>query len=429
VKEIVILYVVELVRLVNEMSPYLLLGFLFAGVLRVVFPKGMITRYMGENNFRSVLNASLLGVPMPLCSCGVLPTGIGFYKNGASRGSTVSFLISTPQTGVDSILATYSLLGLPLAVIRPIVALVTGVAGGLLGNRADRKESREMTEASTMEENHDRSFREIFRYGFVELLQEITKWLVIGMLVAAFLSVLIPADFFTEQISSEYLAMGMMLLASVPLYICATGSIPIAAVLLMKGLSPGAALVLLMAGPATNIATMAVIGNTMGKRTLWVYLTAIIGGALFFGTLINELLPREWITGAIPMHLHGELHEHPAGWLSWISSALLLILILNGWLQKYVSVRNLRRSDQEKQQRMHAGSFRLAPDILVYKVEGMTCKHCKANVEKSLGQLEVVREVVADPDHNRVTIQGSDLSDTQVQEIVEKLGYQYRGRV
>ena len=139
--EIVKGYGGELVRLVNEMSPYLLLGFLFAGILRVVFPRRVITRYMGKRNFRSVLNASLLGVPMPLCSCGVLPTGIGFYKNGASRGSTISFLISTPQTGVDSMLATYSLLGLPLAIIRPVVALVTGVFGGVLGNAADKKEN------------------------------------------------------------------------------------------------------------------------------------------------------------------------------------------------------------------------------------------------------------------------------------------------
>jgi len=429
VKEIVISYVGELVRLVNEMSPYLLLGFLFAGVLRVVFPKGMITRYMGKRNFRSVLNASLLGVPMPLCSCGVLPTGIGFYKNGASRGSTISFLISTPQTGVDSILATYSLLGLPLAIIRPVVALVTGVAGGLLGNRADRRESRDVAEPSPNEESYERSFREVFRYGFVELLQEITKWLVIGMLVAAFLSVLIPSDFFTERISSEYLAMGMMLLASVPLYICATGSIPIAAVLLMKGLSPGAALVLLMAGPATNIATMAVIGNTMGKRTLWVYLTAIIGGAVLFGIGINELIPREWIIGAIPHLLHGEMHEHPAGWLAWVSSALLLALILNGWLQKYLAGRKLKQMDQEKQERMNFSTLKYAPNIHVFSVEGMTCNHCKASVENGLGQMEAITEVVADPEQNRVTIQASALSDKQVKETIEKLGYHFGGRI
>ena len=124
----------ELVILVLEMSPYLLLGFLFAGILKVYFPQKYVRRYIGGSDFRSVLNAALLGVPMPLCSCGVLPTGISFYRNGASRGSTVSFLISTPQTGVDSIIATYAMLGLPLAIIRPVVALLSGVLGGLLTN-------------------------------------------------------------------------------------------------------------------------------------------------------------------------------------------------------------------------------------------------------------------------------------------------------
>jgi uncharacterized membrane protein YraQ (UPF0718 family)/copper chaperone CopZ len=428
VKEVIVSYLEELVRLVNEMSPYLLLGFLFAGLLRVVFPKGMIIRYMGKSNFRSVLNASLLGVPMPLCSCGVLPAGIGFYKNGASRGSTISFLISTPQTGVDSILATYSLLGLPFAIIRPIVALVTGVFGGVLGNRSGNDKNRETDAESEESGPAERSVKEVFRYGFVELLQDVTKWLVIGMLVAAFLSVLIPADFFTERISSEYLAMGMMLLASVPLYICATGSIPIAAVLLLKGLSPGAALVLLMAGPATNIATMAVIGNTMGKRSLWIYLITIVGGAIFFGVIVNELIPRDWITGAIPIKFPGEMHEHHTGWLKWVSSALLVLLILNGLIQKYLASRRVKKSDLEKQEQMKSNTESLK-NVHVFSVEGMTCKHCKANVEKGLGQMEVVSEVLADPEKNLVTIQASDLSEERVKETIEKLGYQFGGRI
>ncbi|MEA3461756.1 MAG: permease, partial [Bacteroidota bacterium] len=386
-------YVKELARLVNEMAPYLLLGFLFAGILRVVFPRQIITRYMGQNNFRSVFNASLLGVPMPLCSCGVLPAGIGFYRSGASRGPTISFLISTPQTGVDSILATYSLLGLPLAIIRPVVAFLTGILGGVLGNASERN-GKEEDRSSTSEEHYERSVKELFRYGFVELIQDISKWLVIGMLVAAFLSVLIPGDFFTSTISSEYLAMLLMIAASVPLYICATGSIPIAAVLLMKGLAPGAALVLLMAGPATNIATMAVIGNTLGKRSLWVYLGSIIGGALFFGILVNELLPREWFTGAISSVAH--VHEH-TGWFKWTSSVVLVLLIINGYLLKLLSARKERRTDREKANKMK--------DIVQYKVEGMTCDHCKATVENGLKDLEGVSEVIADRETNQVSIQ------------------------
>jgi uncharacterized membrane protein YraQ (UPF0718 family)/copper chaperone CopZ len=419
--ELIKSYGSELVKLVNEMSPYLLLGFFFAGVLRVVFPGGVIARYMGRRNFTSVLNASLLGVPMPLCSCGVLPTGIGFYRNGASRGSTISFLISTPQTGVDSIFATYALLGLPLAVIRPFVALFTGVLGGVLGNIADRKGDTGSGKTTIPGEDPERSVKELFRYGFVELLQEISKWLIIGMLVAALLAVLIPSDFFTRRISNEYVAMLIMLLASVPLYICATGSIPIAAVLLMKGLSPGAALVLLMAGPATNIATMTVIGNTLGRKSLLVYLTSIIGGALLFGILINEFIPREWITNAVPAGLKNADHQHAMHWFRWISSGLLVILMINGYFLKYMQRKNQRALRTET-----SGDMDLS--LITYRVEGMTCQHCKATVENSLGHLDSVYDVIADPDRDRVDIKAGKLSDVLVKETVEKLGYIYRGR-
>lgn len=411
----------ELVRLVNEMSPYLLLGFLFAGLLRVIFPRKMVARYMGQRNFRSVFNASLLGVPMPLCSCGVLPAGIGFYRNGASRGSSISFLISTPQTGVDSILATYAMLGLPLAIIRPIVALTTGILGGLLGNASDNSPA-ESTTKGTNEEDHPRNLKEMFRYGFVELIQDISKWLIIGMLVAALLSVLIPGDFFTSTISSEYLAMLLMLLASVPLYICATGSIPIAAVLLMKGLSPGAALVLLMAGPATNIATMAVIGNTLGKRSLWVYLFTIVGGALFFGILVNELLPREWITGAIPSMIGDHIHDSPAAWFSKAASVVLGLLIVNGYIVRFFSRRREGRRDLHKAKAMK-------DEIQKYRVEGMTCDHCKAKVENGLKELQGVSEVLADRTTGVVSVQAETNNEEDIRKAVGSLGYTYAGKV
>ncbi len=412
-------YFGELLRLVNEMAPYLLLGFLFAGVLRVVFPKKLITRTMGKGNFRSSLTASLLGIPLPLCSCGVIPTGIGFFRSGASRGSTISFMISTPQTGVDSILATYSLLGWPLAVIRPVVALVTGVLGGVLGNRMERNNGITEEESNGIEEDPPRTAREVFRYGFVELLQDISRWLVIGILAAALLSVLIPGDFFTRNISSEYLAMFLMLAASVPLYVCATGSIPIAAVLLMKGLSPGAALVLLMAGPATNIATMAVIGNTLGRRSLWVYLLSIIGGALFFGTLVNEFIPRHWILRAIPATMQEGMHLHGYGWFQWLSTGLLVFFLINGTVQKYLE----RRKSLIKNSSIKS----MDTQTYAYRVDGMTCSHCKANVERGLGALKGVTNVHADPDRNQVTLHAADILEEQVKETVEKLGYQFGG--
>ncbi len=205
-------FAIDFIGVLNEMSPYLLLGFLFAGLLKVFLPQRFIDRQLSKPNFKSVLYASLLGVPMPLCSCGVIPTGVSFYKNGAGKGSTVSFLISTPQTGVDSILATYALLGLPFAIIRPFVALITGVFGGLLTNRWTRqdpvkqiKESTECTDSSCTDGscNTDGShktavntigakWRMVFKYAFVDFLQDIAKWLIIGLLLAALVSVLVP---------------------------------------------------------------------------------------------------------------------------------------------------------------------------------------------------------------------------------------------
>jgi len=401
-----------------ESAPWLVLGLVLGGLIKTSLPIDFLNKHLQADSLGAISKATLLGAPLPLCSCGVVPAAVGLRKAGASKPATVSFLISTPQTGVDSILATYSLLGLPLAIIRPVVAFVTGLLGGVLANAGERNGKEADSADQGTEENYERSVKELFRYGFVELIQDISKWLVIGMLLAAFLSVLIPGDFFTSTISSEYLAMLLMIAASVPLYICATGSIPIAAVLLMKGLAPGAALVLLMAGPATNIATMAVIGNTLGKRSLWIYLGTIIGGALFFGVLVNELLPREWFTGAISSVAH--VHDH-TGWFKWASSALLVLLIINGYFLKLLSARKESRTDKEKASKMK--------EIQQYKVEGMTCDHCKATVENGLKDLEGVSEVIADRENSRVSIQSADLSDNLIKETIEKLGYRFAGKL
>ena len=180
--------------------------------------------------------------------------------------------------------------------------------------------------------------------------------------------------------------------------------------------------VLLMAGPATNIATMAVIGNSLGKKSLWVYLGTIIGGAMFFGILVNELLPREWFTSALNTVTHINLHDHTTGWFTWASSALLVLLIMNGYLMKIISNQKERRSDREKTNSMKT-------NILQYKVEGMTCDHCKATVEKGLKDLEGVSEVMADRTMNQVTIQSESITDNQVRETIEKLGYSFVGKI
>lgn len=425
-------FIIDFIEILNEMSPYLMLGFFFAGVLKVAFPQRFIDKYLGQKNSKSVLNASLIGIPLPLCSCGVIPTGISFFKSGATKGSSVSFLISTPQTGVDSILVTYSLLGLPFAIIRPIIALATGFFGGILTNKADN--SNEITEiedtndccATGKKENCDCETSEanqnkqksklytLFHYAFVEFLQDISKWLIIGLLLAAVISVLIPDDFFTSFIGNDLIGMFVILIASIPLYICATSSVPVAAVLMMKGLSPGAALVFLMAGPATNAATITVLNKVLGKKTMWTYLISIISGAIVFGLLIDNFLPREWFTfGGLHHHMSGhEGHWELPNWLQWASSISLTLLIVNGYIQKYIS--------SKKQLQITVSQ----KDEMFVRVNGMKCNHCKNSVEKHIGALQNIDIAEVNLEQKILRMVGTSISQSQIRKEIESLGFE-----
>ena len=240
----------SLLNVVCEMAPYLLLGFFIAGVLHVFVPQKFYANYLSRNNKLSVVWAALLGVPLPLCSCGVIPTAIGLRNEKASKGAIASFLIATPQTGIDSILATFSLMGLGFAIIRPTAALVTGVCGGLLVNRLVREDDvKEDACASCQVESGNRILR-VLKYAYYDMLRDIGLRLLIGLVVAALIQVAVPDEFFLSFGSQPLLQMLVILVIAVPMYICSTGSIPVAAALMMKGLSPGAALVMLMAGPA-----------------------------------------------------------------------------------------------------------------------------------------------------------------------------------
>ena len=257
---------------------------------------------LAKDDLRSIISAAAIGIPLPLCSCGVIPTAMSLRKEGASHSATTSFLIATPQTGVDSIMATYSVLGLPFAIIRPIAALCTAIFGGIMTSKVvQKRNTMNMTEPEcngncATKELHSHKLVEIFRYGFVEMLQDVGKWLVIGLLLASLITVLVPDSYFEAFAHYPILNMLAILLFSIPMYLCAKGSIPIAAALMLKGLTPGAAFVLLMAGPATNIAALLVIRNVLGKSTMWSYLLSIICGALIFGCIIDYALPHEWFT-------------------------------------------------------------------------------------------------------------------------------------
>lgn len=440
--DFIVNYFSELVRLFNEMAPWLLFGLVFAGLLKVYFPQEHIDRYLGKPNFRSAVNASLLGVPLPLCSCGVIPTGISFYKNGASKGATNSFLISTPQTGVDSIFATYAMLGWPFAIIRPIVAFTTGIIGGVLTNwfikekpkpapvvtnplftglKLDIKSVDKKTddcinascECHTPPKRETHALIRAADYAFIELLQDIAKWLLLGFLVATLISVLIPDGFFSMFKGYGFIEILVILAASVPMYICATGSIPIAAVLLMKGVSPGAALVFMMAGPATNVATITVLGKIMGKKSLSIYLGSIIGGAIFFGLLTNWLIPADFIMSKMHHNHDGMDHEMLPAWVGITSSLILIGSIISGYF--------IERT--KKQKKMTRETFQ------TIRVEGMTCSHCEASINRNLSKLDGIDEVVADKNTSQVKVRGSKINLTEIEAVVTDLGYQFKGSI
>lgn len=400
-----------LIDLLNEMSPFLLLGFLFAGILHEFIPQTVYRKSLAKGDFRSVLLAALIGVPLPLCSCGVLPTAMSLRREGVSKGATVSFLISTPQTGVDSIIATASLLGLPFAVIRPIVAFVTALLGGCMVNKFCKEE-----EAATIEKHSDTAGNKGFvakcigslKYAFVDMLQDIGKWIVIGLVIAAAITVLVPDGFFTAYNDKPIVSMLIVLAFSIPMYLCATGSIPIAAALMLKGLSPGAALVLLMAGPATNTAAILVINKVLGKRTMILYLFTIIVSAIGFGLLIDYIMPQEWFqTHIVPQ---GDMSDccsaHATAWWKWASSVLFTILIIVAFAIKYFEPKNSTTMKKS------------------FKIKGMMCNHCKANVEKNIAKIEGVTAVSVDLEAGIAYVDGN-FDVNKVIETIDSLGYEY----
>jgi len=326
------------------MSPYLLLGFLFAGILKAYVPNEKYIGYIAKPNFRSILFATFAGIPLPLCSCGVIPTGISLHKEGASKGATISFLTATPQENVQSIMVTYSLLGLPFAIINPIVAIISGLTGGIIGNKLDKSMYKEEASkkpdcCSECEGNKNKKIKLLhaLHYSFVEMLQDIGKWLVIGIVIAGLLFLFLPENLFSVYLNNPLLNMLIVLAIALPTYNCALGVIPVAAALMMKGLSPGAAFVLLMAGPATSIATMTVIGKALGKKSLLIYIINIVTNALLFGLVIDYILPASWFDiSIINSALLSEVGTHEISILESICSIGLIGLIINAYIQKYL---------------------------------------------------------------------------------------------
>ena len=278
---------------VAEMSPYLLFGFFVAGLLSVLISQSFVERHLGGRGVWPLLKASVFGVPLPLCSCGVIPVAMSLHKHGASKGATISFLLSTPQTGVDSIFVTLSLLGPIFAIFRPVAAFATGMVGGGLVDVLTHRQSGEneqgerCTEECCQAEGKSGKFSRGMKYGFVTLPRDIGKAMLVGLAVAALISAFVPEGYFAEKLGTGIFAMVVMMFLGIPVYVCATASVPVAAALILKGLSPGAALVFLMTGPATNAASFATIWKTMGRRTALAYIVTVAGCALVSGMLLD----------------------------------------------------------------------------------------------------------------------------------------------
>lgn len=407
----------QILNLINEMSPFLLLGFFLAGVMHAFIPSMVYSRYLGGKGFRSVLYGALFGVPLPLCSCGVIPTAMSLRKAGASKGATTSFLIATPETGVDSIAATYSLLGLPFAILRPIAAFCNALLGGWLINRfADDDAPVEISEADTKcscgcdhDEHHDTFFgklREALKFGFVEMMQDIGKWLLVGLLVAGLITVFVPDDFFALFRGNTQLSMLLVLCLAIPMYICATGSIPIAVALMLKGLTPGAALVLLMAGPACNMASILVINKVMGRKTLVLYLASIFTMAIFWGHVVDYLLPSEWFQAGV---LSASCcNEEGSSWLHTASTIVLGLLLINAFFfsKKHTHEHTSTNSSQMK----------------TYRIEGMDCNHCRTAAEKAIQEVEGVTSATVDLQKKEACVEGT-ASDEAICKAVEAVGF------
>ena len=316
-----------------DMAPYLLFGFLVAGALSILISPELVEKHLGGRGIWPVFKASLFGVPLPLCSCGVIPVSASLRRHGSSKGATTAFLLSTPQTGVDSIMATFSLLGPVFAVFRPLAAFAAGMIGGSIVAAADDPAAGEIDVEECKEACcHHAAARsktvQILHYGFVTLPRDIARPLLIGLVIAGVIAVAVPADFFAETLGTGFLAMLVMMLLGIPVYVCATASIPVAAAMMLKGITPGAALVFLMTGPATNAATIATLWKILGRRTTLIYIAIVAGTALGSGLLLDLLFD---VTGISPGHTG---HWMLPGWARTLSALVLIAVLIAALLPR-----------------------------------------------------------------------------------------------
>lgn len=395
----------------GAMAPYLLFGFLVAGILSIWVAPETIERHLGGRGFAQVFKASAIGVPLPLCSCGVIPVAASLRRHGAGKGATVAFLTSTPQTGVDSILVTWSLLGPIFAVVRPVAAFLSGLVCGMAVDRLDGDRGPGMTPGGPAPVCEDEccadetavkrpAWRRALHHGFVVLPADLARPMLIGLAIAGLISALVPDDFFAGLFGNGILGMVVMLAVGIPIYVCATASVPIAASLILKGISPGAAMVFLMTGPATNGATVAIIWKTLGRRTAVIYLIVLALSALGFGLLLNTFGGQFVVT-----QVHAAHHEILTPLTEQIAAVVLLGVL--GW------------SLFPKKRPAVAAAAAADGKVITLRISGMTCDHCGEAVTRALQACPGVTSAVVDVPAGSAVVTGrAPDRDTLVKAVV-----------
>lgn len=327
-----------------EAAPYLVVGFVVAGLLHQFLPKNLVARFLGGSSGKSIFKASLIGTPVPLCSCGVVPVALGLHKDGASKPAVISFLISTPENGVESISLTYSFFGLPFTVARVVFAIIVANLTALAVSVFDRDSPRPTTPTETQDScctdkpsccssvtPAKETKRDGLRFVLNEFVPAIANWVILGFLLSAAIATFLPKDLLS-QLDPQW-AVPLAGLVGIPMYVCASASTPIAFSLFMNGLSPGACLVFLLTGPATNSANLPLYLKSFGSKTTTIYYTGIYAVSVALGLILDLFMDPKWL---LQLPQHGHLHNEPS-LISYAGAVCLTSLLLHGVWQKFAN--------------------------------------------------------------------------------------------
>lgn len=409
-----------------EMAPYLMIGLAFVAILDIYITKKFVKEQIGGKGIGSVVKAALFGVPLPLCSCGVIPTTVYMADSKASKGAVTSFLVSTPQTGIDSIVATYGMMGPVFGFFRPIAAFIMGITTGLFINKKfppeeEKKKfnlnvinSSEAKEIAEEQKPIKERAKNSLRYAFVDFLDDIVVEFLIGLLIAAAITFFLPTEFLAGTgLQSGILGMLLMIIIGIPMYVCATASIPIALSLILKGFSPGVAFVFLAVGPATNAASIGILSKSLGKQLIIYYLTTLIVLSIIFGYLLDFVFS---YLGVNPQEQLAVGHHHDHDSMSLIPheiqiglSAIFALLVIGSLYRKYGQKWFVKKSIADERESI--------------EVKGMTCNHCVATVTDSISGITNIGDVEVNLSEGKAFYTGNPNKE-ELKKAIQDCGYE-----